>query len=617
MQQTRSLLRRARRAVSSAADPAVGSDGDLREWFLSEGLARCARGLRIFCWLAIALLGVSAANSYVEEPELFGALLRVRVASMVLLVVVLGLLRTRPGRKRPRELALLFVLVTGLTFHALALAAPAQAGVQYDRMNLVVLGLAVLITWSPAWAAAGCGVMVAVYIAGTVAARGAPATGFAQHLVRLIATGAVTVGATAIQDRRRWRALVNVRALAAARVESRETQARYQLLIDTAGSAIVVLSPEHRILEFNHEAERIYGWRRSDVLGKDYLELFLPVERRPGLAGMIQNILAGTMVEGFEGVLRDRSGEKRIVLWNVRRLCGAGGQALGIIGIGQDITERKLAEEQIRRLNEELEARVATRTAELSASEERTREHQAHLAHVLRVSTMGEMAAALAHELNQPLGAIVNYANGIGVRLREGGLAPDDLRDAVEHIAAEGLRAGEIIRRAREFVRLGVANREPADVNGVVRDAAQLIGADARRIGVPIRLALESRLPLVEMDRIQVEQVILNLLRNGLDAMSEPDPDRHEVVVQTTIPAEDTVEVSVRDSGIGMSPATRERIFDPFFTTKTGGLGMGLSISRSIVEAHGGRLWATGNPDRGMTFSFSLPVRQRGEIRAA
>jgi signal transduction histidine kinase len=119
------------------------------------------------------------------------------------------------------------------------------------------------------------------------------------------------------------------------------------------------------------------------------------------------------------------------------------------------------------------------------------------------------------------------------------------------------------------------------------------------------------------MDRIQVEQVILNLLRNGLDAMSEPDPDRHELVVQTTIPAEDTVEVSVRDSGIGMSPATRERIFDPFFTTKTGGLGMGLSISRSIIEAHGGRLWATGNSDRGMTFSFSLPVRQRGEIRAA
>jgi two-component system, LuxR family, sensor kinase FixL len=618
MQQTRSLLRRARRAVSSAADPTVRSDGDLRERFLSEGLGRCARGLRIFCWLAIALLGVSAANSYAEEPDVFAALLRVRVASMLLLVVVLGLLRTRAGRKRSRELALLFVLITGLTFHALALTAPAQAGVQYDRMNLVVLGLAVLITWSPFWAAAGCGVMIGVYVVGTLAARGGPAaTGFAQHLVRLIATGAVTVGATAIQDRRRWQDLVNLRALAAARVESRETQARYQLLIDTAGSSIVVLSPEYRILEFNHEAERIYGWRRSDVLGKNYLELFLPVERRPGVAGMIQNILAGTMVEGFEGVLRDRSGAKRIVLWNVRRLCGAGGQALGIIGIGQDITQRKLAEEQIRHLNEELEARVATRTAELSASEQRAREHQAHLAHVLRVSTMGEMAAALAHELNQPLGAIVNYANGIGVRLREGGLAPDDLRDAVGHIAAEGLRAGEIIRRAREFVRLGVANREPADVNGVVRDAAQLIGADARHIGVPIRLALESELPLVEMDRIQVEQVILNLLRNGLDAMSEPDPNRHELVVQTTIPTEDTVEVSVRDSGIGMSPATRERIFDPFFTTKTGGLGMGLSISRSIVEAHGGRLWATGNTDRGTTFSFSLPVRQRGEIRAA
>ena len=134
---------------------------------------------------------------------------------------------------------------------------------------------------------------------------------------------------------------------------------------------------------------------------------------------------------------------------------------------------------------------------------------------------MGEMAAALAHELNQPLGAIVNYANGIGVRLRDGGLAPDDLQEAVTRIAAEGLRAGEIIRRSRDFVRQSVSNREPADVNGVVRDATQLIGLDAHGIGIPIQLILDPQLPLVEMDRIQVEQVILNLLRNGLDAMSE------------------------------------------------------------------------------------------------
>src|SRR5262249_34304468 len=168
---------------------------------------------------------------------------------------------------------------------------------------------------------------------------------------------------------------------------------------------------DHRVLEFNHQAEAIFGARRVDVLGKDYFELFLAPERRPIVGGLIQRILDGELVDEYETVLHAHDGRDRIILWNIRRLSGANDHPLGVRGIGQDITERKRAEEQIRRLNEELEARVVARTAELSASEQRAREHQAHLAHVLRVSTMGEMAAALAHELNQPLGAIVNYAN--------------------------------------------------------------------------------------------------------------------------------------------------------------------------------------------------------------
>jgi len=619
LHQVRSLAWRARRAVSGAAWPGRRREGAaLRDRFQSAELVRCGRGVRLFCWLAIALLAVSAVNSYFQEPALFVTLLRIRTASACLVGVLLALLRSRLGRRRPRELALLLVLVLALTFHALALADPGQADVQYDRMNLVVLGLAVLVTWSPAWAAAACGTMMAVYVVGMLTApRGPAASEFAQHLVRLLATSIVTIGATAIQERRRWRALVNLRALVNARVESRATQARYQLLIDTAGSAIVVISPEHRILEFNREAEVTYGWRRTEVLGKDYLELFLPAERRPVVAKMIQRILAGQMVEGFEGPVHARNGEERTILWNVRPLHGAGNQALGIIGVGQDITERKRAEEQIRQLNEELEARVAARTAELRASEERAREHQAQLAHMLRVSTMGEMAAALAHELNQPLGAIVNYANGIGFRLRDGVLAPDDLREAVTHIATEGLRAGEILRRARDFVRPSETNREPADVNRLVSDAVRLIELDARRSAVRIGLSLDPDLPLAEIDRIQVEQVVLNLLRNGLEAMADVDPEHLDLSVQTRACTAESVEVTVRDTGIGMSPATKERIFDPFFTTKSGGLGMGLSISRSIIEAHGGRLWAMANPDRGMTFGFALPVRQPGEIRAA
>ncbi len=616
MQPLRSLVRRVRRTLSTAARHRRSRhDAAVRRMFQRDGLVRCRRGARLFCWLTIAMLCVSAVGSYLDEPELFPALLRVRAASVCLLAGVLFLLGSRLGRRRPRELALLFVLVTGLTFHGLALAAPAQAGMQYDRMNLVVLGLAVLITWGPGWAAAACGIMLAVYVLGTATTTGR--IEFGHHLVRLVAVAVVTIGATAIQQQRRWRELVGRRALASARGESRDSRARYQLLIDTAGSAIVVLSPEYRILEFNREAEAIYGWPRADVLGKDYLDLFLPPERRLDVAAMIHRVLAGATVHGFEDVLRARGGEERTMLWNVRPLSGAGGHALGIVGVGQDITERKRAEEHIGRLNTELEARVVARTAALSASEERAREHQAQLAHVLRVSTMGEMAAALAHEINQPLGAIVNYANGIGVRLREGGLAPDDLREAVAHIAAEGLRAGEIIRRARDFVRQSDAHREQADVNLLVREAARLIEADASRIVVPIHLTVDPELPRAEVDRIQVEQVVLNLLRNGLEAMAEAGRARHALTVRTSGRIPGTVEVSVQDTGVGVPAATRERIFDPFFTTKSGGLGMGLSISRSIIEAHGGRLWATGNPDRGMTFGFTLPVRQSGQIRAA
>src|SRR5262249_32635134 len=561
-------MRRARQARSS---PSRGSEQGVvvREHFERAGLLRCARGLRFFCWFAIALLAFSAFNAYLEDPDLFPKLLRIRAASMCLIAGVLFLLSTPMGRRRPRELALVFVLITALTFHALALAAPAQASVQYDRMNLVVLGLAVLITWSPAWSALGCGVMITVYVVGVLTSWGGPtAAGFGQHLVRLVAISLVTIGATTIQDRRRWRELVNLQALIDARVESQETQARYQLLIDTAGSAIVAVSADHRILEFNHEAEAIFGARRVDVLGKDYFELFLTPERRPVVGALIQRILDGELVDEYESVLHGRDGRDRIVLWNIRRLSGANDQPLGVIGIGQDITERKRAEEQVRRLNEELEARVIARTAELSASEQRARGHHAQPAHVLRVSTMGGMAAALAHELNQPLGAIVNYANGIGVRLRDGGVAKDDLQEAVTRIAAEGLRAGEIIRRSRDFVRQSVSNREPADVNGVVRDATELIGLDAHGVGIPIQLMLDPGLPLVKMDRIQVEQGILNLLRNGLDAMSEAPAGQHELLVQTLGQSESTVEVSVRDTGVGMSPATGERMFDPFFTTK-------------------------------------------------
>ena len=178
------------------------------------------------------------------------------------------------------------------------------------------------------------------------------------------------------------------------------------------------------------------------------------------------------------------------------------------------------------------------------------------------------------------------------------------------------MRAAEIVRRARDFLRQGDSKREPSDVNALVHEAASLIESDARRKVIPIRLALAPDMPLVDIDRIQVEQVILNLLRNGIEAMAV-GRDHNELVVQTFLRPGEAVEVTVRDTGIGVPSSIVERIFDPFFTTKSGGLGMGLSISRSIIEAHGGRLWAVGNPERGMTFGFRLPLRDQGESLVA
>jgi C4-dicarboxylate-specific signal transduction histidine kinase len=225
---------------------------------------------------------------------------------------------------------------------------------------------------------------------------------------------------------------------------------------------------------------------------------------------------------------------------------------------------------------------------------------------------MGEMVAEIAHEINQPLASIANFANGLTARLEHGAEDVEALRTAAAHIASEALRASDIIRRLRDFLRRGEVRRACCDMNALVRDALRLIEPELRQDAVALKLEL-APVPLnVDVDRVQIAQVVLNLVRNALEAMAAGNGSRREVQVETARDTDGTVVVSVRDSGVGLPPAQETRIFEAFFTTKEEGLGLGLSVSRSIIEAHGGRLWAQANHEHGTTVAFVLPPAPQG-----
>ena len=253
---------------------------------------------------------------------------------------------------------------------------------------------------------------------------------------------------------------------------------------------------------------------------------------------------------------------------------------------------------------------------EAAERELRARQHQASIAHAARLSTLGGMAAGLAHEIDQPLSAIVAYASGSAHRIRDGDIGGSALLEAVDSIADEALRAGEILRRIRDFVRHGEVSRSRADLNALVREAVHFAEVEARELGIALRLALAPEPLAVEVDGIQVEQVILNLVRNGFEAMPDGGGAPREVSIETRSGDDGAVQLVVRDTGIGIPQAVAGRLFEPFFTTKRDGLGLGLPVSRSIVEAHGGRVWVSQNGARGAAFHIALPAA-RGTRDAA
>jgi C4-dicarboxylate-specific signal transduction histidine kinase len=236
------------------------------------------------------------------------------------------------------------------------------------------------------------------------------------------------------------------------------------------------------------------------------------------------------------------------------------------------------------------------------------RQLQGRIMHVSRLATIGEMAAGVAHEINQPLTAIATYAQACTRLLEMADPNLEEVRGALREIAAQAVRAGAIIRRLRNLVRSDQSERAPASINELIEEIRELVQADARVHDARLRFELAGDLPTATVDRVQIQHVLLNLLRNAFEALAEVGPQEREVVIRTARTKDGEIEMSVSDTGDGITPAVAERMFDPFYTTKVAGTGLGLPISSTIVRTHKGVLGHRANQPKGVTFFVRLPV---------
>jgi two-component system sensor kinase FixL len=343
--------------------------------------------------------------------------------------------------------------------------------------------------------------------------------------------------------------------------------------------------------------------------------------RTAALAAIVDH--ESSFLATMEDIVRLMEGEASAELSRLRALALVVSLAIIglLVGLGRFVV--RPATRAIRAQVDQLEARVAQRTCELDAtlaslrheiheraeSESRNRTLAAQLAHADRVESLGRLAAGLAHELNQPLGAIANYAEACDATLA----APldagtrDRLHGFVRQLRQAALRAGGIVRRIRNFARPGTSNAAAIDMTALVADVVDLCRPEADRVEVQVALDLPATDVIVEADAIQIQQVLVNLIQNALQAMATAPPQRRRLAIRMAV-ANQGVQVDVLDSGPGLAGAEPETLFAPFHTTKPDGLGIGLSICRSIVEQHGGTIWATSRPLEGAQFSFVLPL---------
>jgi two-component system, LuxR family, sensor kinase FixL len=495
----------------------------------------------------------------------------------------------------------------------------------------------------------------------------------------------------------------------------RRERDRAQRYLDLVNVMVIAVDRSGRITLVNRKACELFGYPEHEMLGKDFFAACQP----PGFAGrsriLFEEALAGRE-SGFsllEGPVLTRDGHTRRVFWRNQFLRDEYGQINGVLSAGEDVTEQRETEAQLRQAEEELRLifrRAPVGMATLSAAHEidghylsvnqalcnmlgytegellarsvrevtpledvaetvrqfrlllsgsetvkynkrfihkdgsvvhalvnlslivdhdgrpsliisqildrtdvvhaemEARKQRERLAHVARLGTLGEMAAGIAHELNQPLAAIANYTQACQRLLAAGDMDPEELGQVLGRVTAQARRAGDVIQRLRAFVRRHTPDRRHRDANELIQEILPLVEMDCRSHEVDLQLELQQALPRVQVDGIQLQQVLLNLTRNAVEAMNACNPETRRLLIRTGALGEELVEIAVEDAGPGVPDTLKDQLFEPFFTTKPEGMGLGLSLSRSIIEAHGGSLRYDSGPGDGSVFRIGLPT---------
>ena len=367
------------------------------------------------------------------------------------------------------------------------------------------------------------------------------------------------------------------------------SEQRFKDITEAASEFLWEIDAGGRIQFISDRVTEILGYRSAELLGRSALDLLAAEERLSGLRVFAARRRGRRDFREQEVALGTASGERVWLSCSGVPLCDADGQPQGYRGAASNVTARRLEEQRRER------------------EEEQLRQTQAELAHMARLTTVGEMTAGIAHEINKPLYSILNYAKACGNVLSQRRPSLADLREWNQGIAAAAARAGAIMKRLMEFLRKAEPQLLPESVWKIVDEAIQLVALEPSSLDVILENQCSPRVPFVRVDRVQIQQVLFNLLCNACDALHRNGIDERRIVIRSATGAE-FVEVSVSDTGPGLGAIDAEQLFAPFFTTKTEGLGMGLAICKTIVEAHGGRISASSSEGGGAVFRFTLPL---------